>query len=81
LLAKNPILLAQVIDDLQLTLVHPPGDCDKHEPERIQDSQHLGGPLSRASCLPVANQHEFNHIQFSDHTRLIGESSDSRSKP
>jgi hypothetical protein len=40
LLAKNPVLLAKVIDDLQLVLVHPPGDGDQHEPEWIQDSRH-----------------------------------------
>ena len=41
LLAKNPVLLAKIIDDLQLALVHPPGDGDHHEPERIQDSRHI----------------------------------------
>jgi hypothetical protein len=35
LLAKNAVLLAQVIDHLQLTLVHPTGDGDQHEPEWI----------------------------------------------
>ena len=40
LLAKNPVLLAKVIDDLQLVLVHPPADGDQHEAEWIQDSRH-----------------------------------------
>jgi hypothetical protein len=39
----------QAIDYLQLALVHPPGDGDHHEPERIQDSGHIVRPLSRAS--------------------------------
>jgi hypothetical protein len=41
LLTQNPVLLTQVIDDLQLALVHPPGNGDQHEPERLQDSGHL----------------------------------------
>src|SRR5215831_4893368 len=51
LLAKNPLLLAQVIDHVQLMLVHPPGDGNQHEPERIHHSRHLVRSLSRASCL------------------------------
>jgi hypothetical protein len=31
LLAENPVLFAKVINDLQLALVHPPGDGDQHE--------------------------------------------------
>jgi hypothetical protein len=30
LLAKNPILLAQAVNDLPLALIHPPGDGDRH---------------------------------------------------
>ena len=31
LLAQNPVLLAQVINDLQLVLVHPPGNGDQQK--------------------------------------------------
>jgi hypothetical protein len=36
LLTKHPVLLAKVIDALQLVLIHPPGDGDQHELEWIQ---------------------------------------------
>jgi len=41
LLATNPVLLAKVINHLQVALVHPLGDGHQHEPERIQDSRNL----------------------------------------
>jgi hypothetical protein len=71
LLAKNPVLLAEVIQALPLALVHPPGDGDQHEPERIQDSRHLVRSLSRASVHAVNNQREFMPIRFSDHTGIF----------
>src|SRR5215467_7974950 len=36
LLAQNPVLLAQVIDDLVFPLVHPSGHGDQHETKRIR---------------------------------------------
>jgi hypothetical protein len=42
LLSQNRILFAKIVDDLQLTLVHPAGGGDQHEPEWIQHSQHVG---------------------------------------
>jgi hypothetical protein len=35
LLAKNPVLLAKVVDDLQLALIHPSGNGDQHKPEWV----------------------------------------------
>jgi hypothetical protein len=48
LLSKNAILLAKVINDLQLALVHPAGDSDQQESEWVKDSLGLQSPLSRA---------------------------------
>jgi hypothetical protein len=42
LLPKNAVLLAKIIDHLQLALVHPPGGGDQHEPKWIQHSRHVG---------------------------------------
>src|SRR5450759_4087184 len=33
LLAKHPVLLAKVVNDLLLALIHPPGNGDHHKPE------------------------------------------------
>jgi hypothetical protein len=38
LLAKNPVLLAKVINDLQLALIHPPGNGDQQKPEWVENS-------------------------------------------
>ena len=35
LLAKNPVLLAKVIDSQKLALIHPSGDGDQHKPEWV----------------------------------------------
>jgi hypothetical protein len=32
LLAKNPVLLAKVVANLQLALIHPSGNGDQHKP-------------------------------------------------
>src|SRR5215471_17703617 len=67
LFSKHPILLAKMFNDLQLAVVHPPGDGDPHESEWIQDSRHLldhyRGPRD---C--VTNQYHFNQIQFPGHS-------------
>src|SRR5215467_10306527 len=47
LLSKNAILLAKVINDLQLVLVHPAGDRDQQESEWVKDSLGLQSPLSQ----------------------------------
>jgi hypothetical protein len=56
LLAENPVLLAKVMDDLQLALVPPAGDRDQHEPEWVQDSWHLVSLWSRAVVIVLMNQ-------------------------
>jgi hypothetical protein len=48
LLSKNAILLAKVINDLQLALIHPAGDSDQQESEWVKDFLGLQSPLSRA---------------------------------
>jgi hypothetical protein len=50
LFAKNPVLLAKVINYLYLLFVHPAGDGDQHEPEWIQDSWHLVSSLLNVKC-------------------------------
>jgi hypothetical protein len=35
LLSQNAILLVKVVNDLQVALVHPPGDGNQHKPEGI----------------------------------------------
>jgi hypothetical protein len=47
LFSKNPILLMQLVNNQQLTLVHPPGNGDQHEPEWVEDSLRIQNPLSR----------------------------------
>jgi hypothetical protein len=36
LLAKNPVLLTQIVNDLQLALIHPPGNGDQQKAERVE---------------------------------------------
>ena len=47
LLAKNPVLLAQVVNDLQLALIHPPGNGDQQKTEWVENSLGLQSLLSR----------------------------------
>jgi hypothetical protein len=47
LLPKNAVFLAQVVDQLQLTLIHPPGNSDQEEPEGIKHGAHMIRPLLR----------------------------------
>ena len=42
LLSKHAVLFAKVSDHLELTLVHPSGNGDQDEPERIKGSEHFG---------------------------------------
>src|SRR5215469_6180018 len=51
LFAKHPILLAKIFNDLQLAVVHPPGDGDQQKPEWVEHSLRIQNPLSRPpSC-------------------------------
>jgi hypothetical protein len=52
LFPKDPILLAQVFDHLELLLVHPAGHCDQYEPERIQNLGHLVYCRELQLCAP-----------------------------
>src|SRR5215469_1957617 len=67
LFSKHPILLAEIFNDLQLAVVHPPGDSDQQKPEWVEHSLRIQNPLSR----PPNRSGEisiFMQIQFSDHT-------------
>jgi hypothetical protein len=47
LFSKHPILLAKVVNDLPLAVVHPPGNSDQHKPETVDPSLRIQNPLSR----------------------------------
>ena len=47
LFSKHLILLAEIFNDLQLAVVHPPGDGDQHKPERVEHFLGIQNPLSR----------------------------------
>ena len=67
LLAKDPGLLAKVVNDLQLALVHPPGNGDQ---QKAEWSKTLWGFKAhyRDRRAAVPNHHIFMQIQFSGHT-------------
>jgi hypothetical protein len=56
LLAKHPVLLAKVVNDLQLALVHPSGNGDQQKTEWVENSLGFQSLLSRqrADCEPIA---------------------------
>src|SRR5215472_17927961 len=58
LLAKHPILLAEIFNDLQLAVVHPPGNGDQQELEWVKHSL-CQNPLSR----PPSRSGEISHLQ------------------
>ena len=45
--AKHSILFAEIFNDLQLVVVHPPGDGDQQKPEWVEHSLRIQNPLSR----------------------------------
>src|SRR5215469_17438056 len=46
LFSKHPILLAKIFNDLQLAVVHPPGDGDQQKPKWVKHSLGMQNPLS-----------------------------------
>src|SRR5215471_1275460 len=58
LFAKHPVLLAKIFNDLQLAVVHPPGDGDQQEPEWVEHSLCIQNPLSR----PPSRSGEISHL-------------------
>jgi hypothetical protein len=70
LFSKHPILLAKIFNDLQLPVVHPPGDGDQQKPERVEYSLRIQNPLPRPPSLS-SEYRIFMQIQFSDHTRWL----------
>ena len=67
LLAQNPILLAQILECLQLALIHPASQGNYHELDRIKNSRHLVRSLSQPSSRRH-NLRRFTQIEFSDQT-------------
>src|SRR5215472_4089815 len=47
LFSKYPILLAKILNDLLLAVVHPPGHSDQHKPKWVDPSLRIQNPLSR----------------------------------
>src|SRR5215831_19065797 len=58
LFAKHPVLLAKIFHDLQLVVVHPPGDGDQQKPEWVEHSLCIQNPLSR----PPSRSGEISHL-------------------
>jgi hypothetical protein len=52
LFTKDPVFLAQVLDHLELLLIHPAGDRDQHEPEGIKNFGHLIHCREPLVCTP-----------------------------
>src|SRR6516164_8106284 len=67
LFSQHPILFAEIFNDLQLAVIHPPGDSDQHKPEWVEHSLRIQNPLS----LPPSCSSKTSHLHadpFSDHT-------------
>src|SRR5215471_18301009 len=58
LFAKHPVLLAKIFHDLQLVVVHPPGDSDQQKPEWVEHSLCIQNPLSQ----PPSRSGEISHL-------------------
>jgi NAD(P)-dependent dehydrogenase (short-subunit alcohol dehydrogenase family) len=56
LLAKYPVLLAWVVNDLQLALIHPPGNGDQQKAEWVENSLGFQSPLSRGRSYVEQSQ-------------------------
>jgi DNA invertase Pin-like site-specific DNA recombinase len=65
LFTQNAVLLPQVIDRVQMALVHPTRDGHEKEPEGIKESRHGKNTLS----LPERKHTGMSQIRLSDHTR------------
>jgi hypothetical protein len=67
LLPRNAVLLAQVIHDLVVAVIHPSGQSDEQETKRIQHLRHVVQPLSRAS----RRSHDGGKFRMQLHQRLV----------
>src|SRR5215469_4300816 len=47
LFSKHAVLLAKILNDLPLVVVHPPGNSDQHKPKWVDPSLCIQNPLSR----------------------------------
>jgi hypothetical protein len=69
LLAKHPVLLAKVVNDLQLALVHPSGNGNQQKTEWVENFFGVSKSII-ASTEQWWNHRRLIQIQFSDHTGL-----------
>jgi len=67
LLAENAVLLTQIVNNLQLALIRPPGNGDQQKAEWVENSLGLQSILSRVRGQ-WWNQRGFMQIQFPDET-------------
>src|SRR5215471_16096366 len=58
LFSQHPILFAEIFNDLQLAVVHPPGDGDQQKLEWVEHSLHIQDPLS----CPSNRSSETSHL-------------------
>ena len=58
LFSKHAILLAKIFNDLQVAVVHPPGDGDQQKLEWVEHSLRIQNPLSR----PPSRSGEISHL-------------------
>src|SRR4051794_12337801 len=63
LLAQNPVLLAQILDRLQLTLIHRAGQRNQHELDRIKNSRHLIRSLLQRSAAAKRDGHRRRRVR------------------
>jgi hypothetical protein len=72
LLAKHPVLLTKVVNDLQLALIHPPGNGDQQKAEWVENSLGLQSPLSRLRSYgrTITDSYRSSFRTIRGHTRL-----------
>src|SRR5262245_62109027 len=57
LFSKHPILLAKIFNDLQLTVVHPPGDGDQQKSEWVERSLRIQDPIIKTTEPQISHLH------------------------
>ena len=71
LLPQDSIFLSQILDDLQLSLIHPTGNGHEQELERIERSRH---PVLTDCPIPrhqVVTTSRFQQFEYPGHTGLF----------
>src|SRR5215469_4669636 len=73
LFSKHTILLAKILNDPQLAVVHPPGDGDQQKPEWVEHSLRIQNPLSRAPNRSSEISHLHADPVFGPYAMLFAE--------